>query len=33
MNATIDGDMEVVSTLISDGVDMNGVIYEVYYII
>ena len=29
MNATIDGDMEVVSTLISDGVDINAVICEV----
>ena len=32
MNATIDGDMEVVSTLISDGVDINAVICEVYYL-
>ena len=29
VNATIRGDMEVVSTLISDGVDMNAIIYEV----
>ena len=29
LNATIDGDMEVVSTLISDGVDMNANISEV----
>ena len=29
MDATVDGDMEVVATLINDGVDMNAVIYEV----
>ena len=29
INATIDGDVEVVSTLISDGVDMNAIIHEV----
>ena len=26
LDATIDGDMEVVSTLINDGVDMNAII-------
>ena len=29
IDATIDGDMEVVSTLISDGVDMNAILHEV----
>ena len=29
VNATIRGDVEVVSTLISDGVDMNVIIHEV----
>ena len=29
MDATVDGDMEVVATLIDDGVNMNAVIYEV----
>ena len=29
INATFYGDMEVVSTLISDGVDMNAIIHEV----
>ena len=33
MNATIDGDMEVVSTLISDGVDMNAILDEVYTVL
>ena len=32
VNATMDGDMEVVSTLISDGVDMDAVIYEVLFV-
>ena len=31
MDATVDGDMEVVATLINDGVDMNAVICEVRY--
>ena len=29
VDATIDGDMKVISTLINDGVDMNAVIHEV----
>lgn len=29
VDATLKGDMEVVSTLIGDGVDMNAVIHEV----
>ena len=29
LNATIRGDMEVVSTLINNGVDMNAIIHEV----
>ena len=29
LRATIRGDMEVISTLISDGVDMNAIIHEV----
>ena len=29
IDATIKGDMEVVSTLISDGVDMNAIVHEV----
>ena len=29
VNAALDGDVEVISTLINDGVDMNAVIYEV----
>ena len=29
INATGYGDMEVISTLISDGVDMNAIIHEV----
>ena len=29
INATVRGDMEVISTLISDGVDMNAIIHEV----
>lgn len=29
INATIDGDMEVVSTLINDGVDMNAILDKV----
>ena len=32
INATGYGDMEVVSTLISDGVDMNAIIHEVLYV-
>lgn len=31
LSATIDGDEEVVSTLINDGVDMDAVIHEVCY--
>ena len=30
VNATVDGDMEVVSTLINDGVDMNAIVHEVH---
>ena len=29
VDATIDGDMEVVSKLISDGIDMNAIVHEV----
>ena len=29
IDAIVDGDMEVVSTLINDGVDMNAIIHEV----
>ena len=30
VDATLDGDMEVVSTLINDGIDMNAIVHEVH---